>query len=50
MAEEISFEIFTSEIVNPASEISEVFETNQERKLQEGEVLADNLVRTNTKR
>ena len=44
MAEEISFEIFTSEIVNPASEISEVFETNQERKLQKGEVLADNLV------
>jgi len=44
MAEEISFEIFASEIVNPASEISEVFETNQERKLQKGEVLADNLV------
>ena len=41
MAEEISFEIFTSEIVNPASEISEAFEANQERL---GAVIADNLV------
>ena len=41
MAEEISFEIFTSEIVNPASEISEAFEANQERL---GTVIADNLV------
>ena len=41
MAEEISFEIFTSEIVNPASEISEAFEANQEML---GAVIADNLV------
>lgn len=41
MAEEISFEIFTSEIVNPASEISGAFEANQERQ---GVVLADNFV------
>jgi len=41
MAEEISFEIFSAEIVNPASEISEAFENNQERL---GVVIADNLV------
>ena len=41
MGEEISFEIFTSEIVNPASEISEAFEANQEML---GAVIADNLV------
>lgn len=41
MAEEISFEIFTSEIVNPASEISEAFKNNQKAK---SVVLAENLV------
>ncbi len=41
MAEEISFEIFTKELTDPASEISEAFETNQERL---GVVLADNFV------
>ena len=41
MAEEISFEIFTKELRDPASEISEAFEANQERQ---GAVLADNFV------
>ena len=41
MAEEISFEIFSAEIVNPASEISEAFEANQERQ---GVVIADNFI------
>ena len=41
MAEEISFEIFSAEIVNPASEISEAFENNQKQK---DVVLAENIV------
>ena len=41
MAEEISFEIFSADLANPASDISEAFETNQERQ---GAVLADNFV------
>ena len=41
MAEEISFEIFSADLANPASEISEAFENNQERQ---GAVLADNFV------
>jgi len=41
MAEEIGFEIFTKELTDPASEISEAFENNQERQ---GAVLADNFV------
>ena len=41
MGEEISFEIFSAEIVNPASEISEAFENNQEGL---GAVIADNFV------
>jgi len=41
MAEEISFEIFSADLANPASEISEAFENNQERQ---GAVLAENFV------
>jgi hypothetical protein len=41
MAEEISFEIFSADLANPASEISEAFENNQERQ---GALLADNFV------
>ena len=41
MAEEISFEIFSADLANPASDISEAFETNQERQ---GAILADNFV------
>lgn len=41
MAEEISFEIFSADLVNPASEISEAFENNQERQ---GAVLAENFI------
>jgi hypothetical protein len=41
MAEEIGFEIFTKELTDPASEISEAFENNQERQ---GVALADNFV------
>ena len=41
MAEEISFEIFSAEIVDPASEISEAFEANQERQEV---VIADNFI------
>lgn len=41
MAEEISFEIFSAEIANPDSEISEAFENNQKQK---NVVLAENIV------
>ena len=41
MAEEISFEIFSAEIANPGSEISEAFKNNQKQKEV---VIADNLV------
>ena len=41
MAEEISFEIFSADLANPASEISEAFENNQELQ---GVVLANNFV------
>jgi len=41
MAEEIGFEIFSADLADPASEISEAFEGNQERQ---GVVLANNFV------
>jgi hypothetical protein len=41
MGEEISFEIFSADLADPASDISEAFENNQERL---GVVLAENFV------
>ena len=41
MAEEISFEIFSTDLADPASEISEAFESNQERQ---GAILAENFI------
>jgi len=41
MGEEISFEIFSADLADPASDISEAFENNQERL---GAVLAENFI------
>ena len=41
MAEEISFEIFSADLADPASDISEAFEDNQERL---GAALAENFI------
>ena len=41
IAEEIGFEIFSEDLADPASEISEAFESNQERQ---GAILAENFI------
>lgn len=41
IAEEIGFEIFSEDLADPASEISEAFESNQERQ---GTILAENFI------